>query len=105
MHRRQSDVVGDLLLGQRQPVAGSGACHAERYQAVAQFEQESGQPFLSVGAAETNVPVVQMAFILRELPSEKYRDGKILGGQTAGFLVVNPPCRCRRQRLDRVGLS
>src|SRR5437764_15481958 len=102
MDSRQSDMVGDLLLRQRQAIAGSRACHAERRQTVAQFKQESGQPFFPIGPAEANVPVVQMAFVLRELPGEKYRDGEILGGQIAGILVVNSSCRCRSERLDRV---
>ena len=42
MHRRQSDVVGDLLLGQRQSIAGARIGDAERGQSVAQFEEERG---------------------------------------------------------------
>ena len=104
MDSRQPDMVGDLLLGQRQPIAACRAGHAEGRQPVAQFEEECSQPFLPIGSAEANIPVVQMAFVLRELPGKIYGDGKILGRQVAGFLVMNSTGRGRGERLDGVRL-
>src|SRR5437763_14004885 len=97
-------MVGDLLLRQRQAVTGSGAVDAERDQAVAQLKEESGETFLAIGAPETDIPVVEVPLVLRELPGEKHRDAELSGGQLARFLVMDPPRRGRGQRLDRIGL-
>src|SRR6185437_6849836 len=104
MDRRQADMVGDLLLGQRQPVTGSGAVDAERDQAVAQLQEEGGEAFLAIRAPETDIPVVEVPLVLGELPGEKHRDAELSGGQLARFFVMDAPRRSWGQRLYRIGL-
>src|SRR5438045_8665250 len=100
MDRRQADMVGDLLLGQRQSVTCSGAADAKRDEAVAQLQKECREAFLAIGAPETDIPVMEVPLVLRELPGEKHRDAKLPGCQLGRCLVVDSPRRGRGQPSD-----
>src|SRR5256885_11916861 len=104
MDRRQADMVGDLLLGQRQSIAGSGAADAKRDEAVAQLQKECREAFLAIGAPETDIPVMEVPLVLRELPGEKHRDAKLSGCQLARCLVMESARPGRGQPFGRVGV-